>query len=1093
MSKREDPQARQAYRVPRSPLDGFYQKGQPSAPVRIGAGNVRSIENTTVTVVIHDSIIPGVTYYTDQEPGVGDLAEVWSLDDVLFTPGFTNVDQRPPNLVMTNKPSPITADVALSGSFNDESWFFQPIDEPSWQREVTEQLVGLEVTRDGRDSRGTLWSDAPISVRPGDTVDFHVTASYLSGWAATMELTICWGPENTDPLPGDPTQQVVVYPPSVVVNASEQHLDASVTVPASLDTFVPLRARIGLRFTEATPDPNAPGNTETTYGDWTVTEPVAQMQGYLPGHNPPAGQTAYPLLKGISTYNVAYSSQESDRGALLPINADQTMRQTTADNAMGQVANAYLRPHVEGEGGVNALWPVAFWQSVVDGTLIGLTVNPPYKYTFSACNRDVVNWVSPNLLLPVPPGPKPPGADHYEYESNDWTLVSANLDYAVTGFARAFEDYDISALIDYRYSTNPDTVQHFVDAAHFPPGTPGITAPLPADFEYEMDDIPLATAGLPRVHHDEVLSGGYNDVEVLKDAGGSIDITADFAEQTQTVTEYFSDKSPAFGVAFSASCAVGGIHVGTVAFDQSGDITGAALNPVTTNMVVNYVLQPPRWRWVYKTQITTPGQVVLRKVDLRLDFAEATKVADQDRPVGQVWIDPGGEVGGCPTVDTPPASEECPLVTHNPPSPTADWVRSPGFGKVTVTAPPDTGGMLTITGQARFTGIHQTGGPHQDGDPLVEFRLASNLDGGQWPVVTLTGCQHFTLLGNVHLDRGEQAQVWAEYRLVADAEGSISLDKAFLSSTFLPGGHRPPATSRAAIHYWDGDQWRPPDRVTAEVAYGDAEVPDVPRTPTTTTLLVSPTTAYERDIVTMTARVDGGATTGQVLFSHATAADGPWTDFGSTPLNESGLAARTWVPTFPVTTYLRARYQGSPTHDVSEAVGEPVTIGGRLVTKTLTTQATWLATYDPSGGSINSGRVEQGLEDPAVGNRVTLLGYDLTDLPDDADVLTTTLRCTEWDYCLNPSGCTLVLGWHDHPVIPEGYYPDVFPQSEQQIIPGPLALSLDWLPRLLEESRDLFAGITVGPGTSDGSEYVGNSRGGEDTWSLSIVFNTRTA
>lgn len=245
-----------SYRVPRSPVDQFFDKGPPPPPTRMGSGDVLSVESDTVTVTMHGTVVAGVAIQGDL-PDVGDQIDVWSQEDLLYSPGSDDGDSSGGadnlHIVSTARPGSATAsEVPIAGSFGDDSWFFEALDMPDWAEDAREDGTGLEVTRDGPDEQGVLWSSEVFVVRPGDQLVFNVSATYLDGIVATMQTMLCWGEEGTEPLPGDSTN-TTAYSPVVSVDGVEDELECTVVVPSTVSTvdgtIVPLVARVGIRFT----------------------------------------------------------------------------------------------------------------------------------------------------------------------------------------------------------------------------------------------------------------------------------------------------------------------------------------------------------------------------------------------------------------------------------------------------------------------------------------------------------------------------------------------------------------------------------------------------------------------------------------------------------------------------------------------------------------------------------------------------------------------------------------------------------------------------------------------------------------------------
>jgi hypothetical protein len=190
--------------------------------------------------------------------------------------------------------------------------------------------------------------------------------------------------------------------------------------------------------------------------------------------------------------------------------------------------------------------------------------------------------------------------------------------------------------------------------------------------------------------------------------------------------------------------------------------------------------------------------------------------------------------------------------------------------------------------------------------------------------------------------------------------------------------------------------------------------------------------------------------------------------------------------------YLRARYNGSSVSLPSEEItDQPVIVNPARRLRTTTFSSGWTQAYDGAGNQTSYEEIQQGQLDPEVGNRMTLLNLPVT-LPDDADVMTAVLACAGWTETLNPSGMALCLGWHSESSIPATYLPDDrVGLSEHHVIEGPFELGLTWLVDVLNDDALDLQGITIGPGTSDGSEYVG-STDDPDPWTLTLTYYTST-
>lgn len=239
--------------------DNSYPLGQPPPALRIEAGEVVSVESDSCTVLMFGELVAGVVFLADP-PAVGDAVEVWEADDLLWTPGYVDSSTGgtdAAHLVSRTRPAAVDMPVPIGGSFRDDSWFFEAIDQPDWADAAREDLSGVEVTRDGADTTAVLWSDNPFDVRPGDSLTFHLTASYLSGTVATAQLVICYGDDDSDPLPTSSTT-VVAYGTAVAIDGTDDELDTTWVVPATVATgddpaLVPRRGRVGIRLVAIEP------------------------------------------------------------------------------------------------------------------------------------------------------------------------------------------------------------------------------------------------------------------------------------------------------------------------------------------------------------------------------------------------------------------------------------------------------------------------------------------------------------------------------------------------------------------------------------------------------------------------------------------------------------------------------------------------------------------------------------------------------------------------------------------------------------------------------------------------------------------------
>lgn len=143
------------YRVPRSRLDDTYDKATPLPVIRIGSGEVVSVESETCTVLIGDETLSGVVFLGDP-PLVGDWVEVEARGDLLCIADVVDLDDFlegfSDGLHIVSDSEPLTGgvlDINIAGSMRDETgWVFLSPDDETWNRTLTESGVGLEITWD---------------------------------------------------------------------------------------------------------------------------------------------------------------------------------------------------------------------------------------------------------------------------------------------------------------------------------------------------------------------------------------------------------------------------------------------------------------------------------------------------------------------------------------------------------------------------------------------------------------------------------------------------------------------------------------------------------------------------------------------------------------------------------------------------------------------------------------------------------------------------------------------------------------------------------------------------------------------------------
>jgi len=68
----------------------FFPMGQPSPSLRYVAGKVTDTATDTATVLINGEDVPGVAVLGDM-PDVGDLVDVYQLDDLLYIPASSGM------------------------------------------------------------------------------------------------------------------------------------------------------------------------------------------------------------------------------------------------------------------------------------------------------------------------------------------------------------------------------------------------------------------------------------------------------------------------------------------------------------------------------------------------------------------------------------------------------------------------------------------------------------------------------------------------------------------------------------------------------------------------------------------------------------------------------------------------------------------------------------------------------------------------------------------------------------------------------------------------------------------------------------------
>lgn len=182
-----DPVARSAYRVPRSRVDDFYERGVRTEPTRAGAAQVVSVDGETMTVLIGDEAVSGVVIMGDA-PAVGDGVELETRGDLLVGLAddfpYDGIVDAAPNLVASSLPgAPPDEAVNIGGSMKDiASWYFVDPDTANWTREQV--VEGIRVLKAAGGLLATNYLQNP---------NMEGSTDWFGGNAATLTY-------NTDPL-----------------------------------------------------------------------------------------------------------------------------------------------------------------------------------------------------------------------------------------------------------------------------------------------------------------------------------------------------------------------------------------------------------------------------------------------------------------------------------------------------------------------------------------------------------------------------------------------------------------------------------------------------------------------------------------------------------------------------------------------------------------------------------------------------------------------------------------------------------------------------------------------------------------------------
>jgi hypothetical protein len=174
-----------------------------------------------------------------------------------------------------------------------------------------------------------------------------------------------------------------------------------------------------------------------------------------------------------------------------------------------------------------------------------------------------------------------------------------------------------------------------------------------------------------------------------------------------------------------------------------------------------------------------------------------------------------------------------------------------------------------------------------------------------------------------------------------------------------------------------------------------------------------------------------------------------------------------------------------------------------ITTQILTVTAGWTQRYNVAGTRLPQAGVSQGVldrteigdpiaaADGGQGHERSLVDFDVSALPDDADVAIVWLK-VPWSDWLYANGVgNVVLGWHDHETAPEvwsvggGEGTLAAYECRQD---EPLDVVLQWANAAVGSGR--FRGLAVGPGFNDGLLYSGSTNVAASEWVLTIHYLT---
>ena len=1094
----EGPAALSSYRVPRSPVDDNFSGDAPS-PVLIGSGRVMSVEVDTCSVMVNDEELAGVLIMGD-DPDVGDIVEVWSIEDLLFTPAddfdydsyVEGMETDAEHIVSAEEPAQLKdANVNIAGAMRDESsWYFTPSESPGWVRNLTQAGTGFEITRADASGvtpseTGTLWSEAEFEVRSGDTLTVNVTASFLNPEIATMQAVICWGPEDSEPVPGTDAQ-IIPYGSPVAVDGEGRTFTVVITVPDLVSPtsgdVVPGAGRIGIAFNAALGGGGGGGSTPETVTDLTQTtttggaityDPtVLHGTGFLQDFDPATAQTI--LGDGDDATGVA-ASVFYDVGGTNVIQ-DYSLQGYNAINPVEPVSAAtgvtlhvrYLMDSPDG-GSLDGRDGVLMVYQPDTGSYDFLHL----PESTSAADLDIalsddlaMRAINQGLTISLWPQDTPPEP----YVSPGWRTVKIlELTYHGT--------FTIQIPIETTYTSRPGNSTP-IDQSD--PDPANWTWDLTAPADWPAGDNNVATSmstGIGAAYGTVFVYEGANGPNPVVPNDGSEYADADATWIRQTAHVIYSSDSPVTftvdqgdGAQLTFEEGAPGEQVELVS-TGGGILTWAGLFASPADITIH--------EWWIETVTIGGGGGGSDTVDLLLTEADLSRHEVTGWPIGSIWFDPDAETGGLTTASA--ADQDTDTVTTLPAG--SDWDRAPGFQKVTVTCPMGTGGILEVLAQGLLT-IH--------GSPVVELRLATDSDDGLFPLVRLPLTQAFTLAGNLRLDPGDSAEVFVEYRYVSGSGATV--EATSLLPTFYPAGVRPGVTADAWGRYWDGDSWRPAYLHGAQMDFEDGVEPPVVKDDTTTTVTRTPASINPNQMVTLNASVSPGGADGNVMFFKGATATGPWTKLGAVPLGSGNHAKKTVTLGQPQEVFFRARYQGNRFYTASDDTTNSTIVNGPRRTVHTKIAADWVESYQ-GDGDANDNVVRQGYFDDTDGNEKSMIGFTVP-LPGDADVQSVRLVCKNWSrWSYGESGGTLRVGWHSHTAEPDNFgvgMGETDKSAHRVNHQGAFDVALPvWAANALQGGT--FRGITLGGGdTSRSREYNGHADNGAGPWVLDVIYTTRT-